>query len=263
MTAICHEIEHRYPKQVHILDHPLLTTLVTQASIAKTKQPHLNQIIHSIYRELFSVVMANEWPCKKISIETRMSEFHPEQKLQTSILDPDQKAVCVDIARAGMIPAQVFFDQLNGITNPEGNRLDHIFASRVSGDDHQVTHTEINSSKVGGNVDGAFVFIPDPMGATGLSLCEVVDFYKNKNMGKPIKLISVHMIITPEFIRTLNQQHPDVIIYSARLDRGFSSPEALKKLPGELWNEEKGLNDRQYIVPGAGGVGELINNSFV
>ena len=28
-------------------------------------------------------------------------------------------------------------------------------------------------------------------------------------------------------------------------------------------NEEKGLNDHQYIVPGAGGLGELLNNSFV
>ena len=26
---------------------------------------------------------------------------------------------------------------------------------------------------------------------------------------------------------------------------------------------EKGLNQNQYIIPGAGGVGELLNNSFV
>ena len=34
-------------------------------------------------------------------------------------------------------------------------------------------------------------------------------------------------------------------------------------VPGERWEEETGLNERQYIVPGAGGLGEIINNSFV
>ncbi len=263
MSKISFEIEHSYPSQVHIIDQPYLTTLLTQASLTETKQPQLNHIINSIYSELFSVVISNEWPQQKISTPTRMTELHPEQILETSILRADQKAVCVDIARAGMLPAQLFFDRLNTIIDPSGNRLDHIFASRISGNDHQVTHTEINSSKVGGDIDQAMVFIPDPMGATGHSLCEVLDFYKNQAMGSPKKIISVHMIITPEFIRSVTTRHPDVIIYAARLDRGLSSPKALKKRPGELWDEEKGLNDRQYIVPGAGGVGELINNSFV
>jgi uracil phosphoribosyltransferase len=33
--------------------------------------------------------------------------------------------------------------------------------------------------------------------------------------------------------------------------------------PGERWDEERGLTDLGYIVPGAGGVGELLNNSWV
>jgi len=36
----------------------------------------------------------------------------------------------------------------------------------------------------------------------------------------------------------------------------------LATIPGERWDEEKGLNERHYIVPGAGGLGEIINNSF-
>ena len=32
---------------------------------------------------------------------------------------------------------------------------------------------------------------------------------------------------------------------------------------GTFWDKEKGLNEYQYIVPGAGGLGEILNNAFV
>ena len=37
----------------------------------------------------------------------------------------------------------------------------------------------------------------------------------------------------------------------------------LKTIPGTHWNQEHGLNPYQYIVPGAGGLGEILNNAFV
>jgi uracil phosphoribosyltransferase len=71
------------------------------------------------------------------------------------------------------------------------------------------------------------------------------------------------LIITPEFIRRMRADHPDVIIYAIRLDRGMSSDEVLRAGLGETPDAETGLNEIQYIVPGAGGVGEILNNSFV
>ncbi len=41
------------------------------------------------------------------------------------------------------------------------------------------------------------------------------------------------------------------------------SERALAAAPGEFADEERGLNDVQYIVPGAGGMGELLTNSWV
>jgi uracil phosphoribosyltransferase len=73
----------------------------------------------------------------------------------------------------------------------------------------------------------------------------------------------MYLIITPEYIRHLHKTHPEVEIYTARVDRGLSKREVLNTAPGTHWDQERGLNDKQYIVPGAGGVGELINNSFV
>jgi uracil phosphoribosyltransferase len=37
----------------------------------------------------------------------------------------------------------------------------------------------------------------------------------------------------------------------------------LRRVPGERWDDESGLNDHQYIVPGGGGFGELMNNAYV
>ena len=57
--------------------------------------------------------------------------------------------------------------------------------------------------------------------------------------------------------------HPDIVIYALRLDRGLSPADVLATVPGTRWDEERGLNDHQYIVPGAGGVGEILNNAWV
>lgn len=257
------QIEHFYPKNVHILDNPYLTHLAAKVSQENCTQPLFNQTIRSLFTELFITIINNEWPVQATQLPTRMTSYHGDQKLQTSLFMANQKAVCVDIARAGMIPSQIFFDQLNGFANPEGIRQDHFFAARMTNHLNQVTHTEVNTLKAGGSIQDAIVFLPDPMGATGKSLCKILQHYKNSGDGKAKKFISAHMIVTPEFIKALTVEHPDVIIYAVRVDRGFSSSKALSSAPGKYWDEEKGLNDNQYIVPGAGGVGELINNSYV
>jgi hypothetical protein len=51
-------------------------------------------------------------------------------------------------------------------------------------------------------------------------------------------------------------------VYTARVDRGLSDAETLARVPGEAWAHEKGLDAKSYIVPGAGGMGEVINNSW-
>jgi uracil phosphoribosyltransferase len=71
------------------------------------------------------------------------------------------------------------------------------------------------------------------------------------------------LIITPEFIARMRKDHPELVIYALRLDRGMSSDATFSTALGADPAAERGLNEIQYIVPGAGGVGELMNNSFV
>lgn len=256
-------LNHKYPTSVKILDDAYLTHLCGLISTNECVQPQFNQLIKRAFQHLFIHVMNGEWPRLDTELKTRMTDLHSEARLQTRMFDQKQRGVCVDVARAGMMPTQIFFDELNQLIHPDGNRQDHVFASRATNDKGEVTHTELSSSKIGGDVDEAIVMIPDPMGATGSSLCEVIEFYKKQIPGTAKKFVAIHLIITPEYIQRVTETHPDVIIYAARLDRGFSSAEALRHEPGTLWDQERGLNESQYIVPGAGGVGELINNSFV
>jgi uracil phosphoribosyltransferase len=121
----------------------------------------------------------------------------------------------------------------------------------------------IGGMKIGGDVDGAFLLFPDPMGATGGSLSTAIETYKTKVPGTPRRIINLHLIVTPEYLRTMTKAHPDVQVYCLRLDRGLSAPEVLETVPGTRWDEERGLDDHQYIVPGGGGFGEIMNNAFV
>ena len=82
-------------------------------------------------------------------------------------------------------------------------------------------------------------------------------------MGTPRKVITAHLIITPEYVTRVTAGHPDAIVYALRLDRGLSPPEVFDTVPGTLRDLERGLDDRQYIVPGGGGFGELMNNAYV
>ena len=87
--------------------------------------------------------------------------------------------------------------------------------------------------------------------------------YKEHLEGKPLQLIALNLIVTPEYLRRITDEIPDAIVYALRLDRGLSPPAVLATVPGERWAEERGLNAVQYIVPGAGGVGEVLNNAWV
>jgi hypothetical protein len=61
----------------------------------------------------------------------------------------------------------------------------------------------------------------------------------------------------------MTEEFPDLHIFALRVDRGLSPEHVLKTRPGTHWAEEVGLTDNQYIVPGAGGVGEVLNNAWI
>ncbi|MFM8315819.1 MAG: uracil phosphoribosyltransferase [Deltaproteobacteria bacterium] len=255
------EIEHKYGAQIHILSNPYLFTTLARLGQPDTKQPLINQLLNILYRELVKVVVNHEFPLVDSNIETRMATTHPEAHFLAKVIDPSSKVVCVNLARAGTVPSHICYDAFNYILNPEGVRQDHISINRKLDDKEKVVGTQLGGLKIGGDIDDSFVIIPDPMGATGSTIKSAMDIYRER--GQARKFIAMHLIITPEYLNHVTKNYPEVIVYALRLDRGLSSPRALNSIPGTFWEEERGLNDKQYIVPGAGGLGEVINNSYV
>jgi len=257
------EIKHLYGDQIHILKDPYLMTLIEKISQEKTSQPMFTEYITKAYRQLFGHLISNSFTRSLISSDTRMKEFNPEGVYQGEIIDQNIKVVTVDLARAGIVPSQILYSELNYLLNSQNIRQDHFYAARITDANGQVTGVDISGSKIGGDIHNRYVIFPDPMGATGGTIAEAISYYKKAVDGTALKFITAHLMITPEYIQKIKSLHPDCEVYTIRLDRGLSTDKALNSIPGEFPNEERGLNDNQYIVPGAGGIGELLNNSFV
>ena len=79
------------------------------------------------------------------------------------------------------------------------------------------------------------VIVVDPMMATGNSAVAAVSEIKAVNP-KSIKFLC--LLAAPEGIASFHQEHPDVPVYTAAID--------------------KGLNEQGYIVPGLGDAGDRL-----
>lgn len=255
------EIEHRYGSNVHLLADPVLLTQLAQLCAPEAVQPLVNELVSVIYRRLLDTVVCNEFPMTAGNTPTRMAEFHPEAVYTGPVLDRRVPTVSVNLARAGTLPSHICYTALNYLLDPARVRQDHISIARQADESHQVTGCLVSGHKIGGRIDDAILMFPDPMGATGSTVVEAIALYKE--LGTPRKIIAMHCIVTPEYLKRIRDAHPEVIVYAARLDRGLSPADVLKAVPGEHWDRERGLNENSYIVPGGGGFGEILNNAFV
>jgi len=258
------ELEHAYGPRVHLLSHPWALSLLARLCRADTVQPVVDDLIASLYDWMLPTVASRVLQTRPASVRTRMAEHHPELAvIEGEMVDPEQRVVVVDIARGGILPSARLYRGLHGVIEPGSLRQDHVVASRTHDPQGRVTGVEVNTRKVGGPVAGATVLIPDPMAATGTSLASVASRYLADPAGPPRALVAMHLIVTPEYLRRITTELPEVEIFAIRLDRGLSHPDVLATQPGARWDDERGLNDAGYIVPGAGGLGEVMNNAWV
>ena len=255
-------IEHEYGEGVHILSEPYSMSLLSEMCQPSTAQPRFNDLLDTVYRILLQRMLAQELPRVVIECDTNMKQYSPLGVFRGQVIDRSSRAVTVNVARAGTIPSHICQQLLHQVLDPEGVRQDHVVMERTVDEKGAVTGAELYGSKIGGDVEGRFLFFPDPMGATGSSLLRVIHHYREQVEGTPAAIITAHLIVTPEYIRHMKSQLPGIKIWTLRLDRGASPAEVLGMIPGRD-SRESGLNEVDYIVPGAGGVGEIINNSWI
>lgn len=261
-AAAAWELPHAYGERVHILDNAHLLTVLARLSGDGAAHPELPELVRTLYRGLLLAVCGRELPRVLAEIPTRMAAAHPRAGVYRGpILDPATRVVVADVVRGGIVPAQTCFELLCSVLPPAHVRLDHLAMQRVADASGRVVGVDLFGSKIGGPVEGAYLLLPDPMGATGATTVRALEHYREA-YGRPARIIAMPMIATPEYLTAVLGRFPELTVYTVRLDRGLSPPHVLRARPGELWDEERGLDEKGYIVPGAGGIGEVMNNAW-
>jgi uracil phosphoribosyltransferase len=255
------EIEHRYGPRVHVLGDPYSNALLARIGSPEVRPPQLLELVRVFYSHLLSRAAA-ELPATEQRIATRMSQYTDRGYWQGRAIDPTAKVVIANVMRAGNLPSLTCFETLCSLLDPENVRIDHFYFARKTDPSGQVIGVDSAGSKVGGRIEGATLLIPDPMGATGSTIVQALRAYHSLNAGTPRNVVALHLIVTPEYIRRVLRETDEVVIYAGRVDRGNSPPDVLAKVPGTHLERESGLNEVQYILPGAGGLGEVLTNAF-
>lgn len=224
-----------------ILNTPYNLSLLAELGKPETVQPRISRLIEALYNNMFPEVVNNELRKTEVKVKTRIAVKDPKHGFFTGkVFKKNQKIVITDVMRAGIEPADQFYLKLTEILDPGHIRQDHIMSQRIE-TKNGVEGSNLLGSKIGGSIEGAIVFIPDPMGATGGSINEVIHFYQ-ENFGKPKKFVVVNLVITPQYLRHLRTIKARISVYAARLDKGLTADD--------------------FIYPGLGGVGEMINNTL-
>jgi len=166
-------------------------------------------------------------PQKEVEVETPIASF------KTQTVNDDITIIISPILRAGLIFTDEAVDILPQAT------IRHIGMYR----DEKTLKPVWYYNKVPMPVDNPseyYVFITDPMLATGNSLREAIRLYVSKGIPQE-NITCVCMISAPEGVSAVFEEFSDVKIIVAAIDLH--------------------LNERGYIVPGMGDAGDRIYNT--
>ncbi len=202
---------------VHVLDHPLVQHKLTLMRRKDASTNSFRRLLNELSM-LMAYEVTRDMPMQDIEVET------PLETMTAKVID-GKKLVLVSILRAGT-------GILDGMLSVvPGARVGHIGLYR---DPKTLTAVEYYF-KMPSEMEERDVIVVDPMLATGNSAVAAVDRLKEL---KPKSIKFVCLLTCPEGVKTLQDAHPDVPIYTASIDRQ--------------------LNDHGYILPGLGDAGDRI-----
>lgn len=202
--------------QVKVIDHPLIQHKLSLMRDIKTGTKEFRELLEEISM-LMAFEITRDLPLVDVEIET-----------------PVTKCICKELAgkKLGVVPIlRAGLGMLNGVIRIiPAAKVGHIGLYR----DPQTLLPVEYYCKLPDVTERDFILL-DPMLATGGSSVAAIALLKSKGV-KHIKLMC--LVAAPEGVRLVNEQHPDVGIYTAAVDEC--------------------LNDHGYIVPGLGDAGDRI-----
>lgn len=201
---------------LHLIDHPLVQHKLSIMRKKDTSTIKFRELLKEISM-LMGYEVTRDFPIEYEEIET------PLMKMNAPKIS-GKKVVIAPILRAGL-------GMVDGLTTliPSA-RIGHIGMYR----DEETCEPVFYYYKMPAHKD-RLVIVTDPMLATGGSACDALVRLKNDGY-KNIRLMC--LVASPQGVKKVQEQHPDVEIYLASLDEG--------------------MNDRNYILPGLGDAGDRI-----
>ena len=200
-----------------VLNHPLITHKLAILRDVNTGTKEFRELVTEISTILMYEAMRDA-KLEKTTIET------PLEKIETGMIDEDGYAI-VPILRAGM-------GMVDGILNVFPNaKRGHIGLYRNEETFQPVEYYY----KMPDGIANREALVIDPMLATGGSASATISKLKDDGV-KKIKLLCI--VAAPQGIKCIENDHPDVQIFCAVVDRE--------------------LNENAYILPGLGDAGDRI-----
>ena len=200
-----------------VIEHPLIQHKLTIMREKDTPTSEFKQLLDEISM-LMGYEITRNLPTEDVEIETPICKT-VQKKIS------GKKLAIVPILRAGL-------GMVDGLLRlvPVA-RVGHIGLYR-----DPETHLPVEYyCKMPPELDERQVIIVDPMLATGGSASDAITMVKNKG-AKNIMMMC--LVASPEGVKKVQEDHPDVDIYAAALDEY--------------------LNEHAYIVPGLGDAGDRI-----
>ncbi|PIE77192.1 MAG: uracil phosphoribosyltransferase [Clostridiales bacterium] len=203
--------------KVFEMDHPLIQHKLSVIRDAATGSKEFRELVKEVSM-LMAYEVTREIPLEDIEIET------PITKMKGKTISGLKQGI-IPILRAGLGMVDGFLNLL-----PTA-RVGHIGLYR----DPETLQPVEYYCKLPTDIAERDLYLLDPMLATGGSANAAISFLKDKG-AKSIKFVC--LLGCPEGIKAIQETHPDIDIYVAKID-------------------EK-LNDHAYIVPGLGDAGDRL-----
>lgn len=200
---------------LHHVEHPLIEDVLAELRDQSTP-PERFRLLSRRLTTLLAFDASRDLPTRSEKVRTPLEEADVKRL--------DAEVVLVPVLRAGMGMLEVMlsiFPKASvgyvGLERDESTAIARQYYRKLP------------------NLSGAFVFLLDPMLATGGSASSAVSLLKKEGASR-VRLVCV--VAAPEGIERLAGDHPDVDIYVGAVDRE--------------------LNEQKYIMPGLGDYGDRL-----
>jgi uracil phosphoribosyltransferase len=201
---------------LHLVEHPVVQDVLLRLRDVRTR-PDMFRVMARRVSLLLAAEATRDLPTRDAVVDTPLGAAHGREVAADVVVVP--------VLRAGLGMLDAFLDVV-----PKA-RVGHIGLQR----DEATAVASQYYAKFPASLESCYVFMVDPMLATGGSAVAAIDLLRRQG-AREIRLLCI--VAAPEGLALLDAHYPDVKIYTPVVDER--------------------LNDHKFIVPGLGDFGDRL-----